>query len=178
MKVSSYKKITLPAMFLALGLLLPLITGQIPQIGNMLLPMHLPVMLCGLLCGWKIGVVIGFVTPLLRYLIFGMPMLYPVAIAMAFELAAYGLVIGVCYIIWKRRGTLGVYLSLIIAMIIGRVVWATLMWLLMGASGGTFTGTMFLAGAVTNAIPGIILQLLIIPALMHVILRMEDRRNA
>lgn len=66
------KNLTLAAMFLALGLVLPLLTGQIPQIGNMLLPMHIPVLLCGLICGWQYGGAVGFVMPLLRYLIFGM----------------------------------------------------------------------------------------------------------
>ena len=47
------KNLTLAAMFLAAGLVLPFVTGQIPQIGSMLLPMHLPVLLCGLVCGWK-----------------------------------------------------------------------------------------------------------------------------
>ena len=46
-------KLTLSAMFLAIGLVLPFFTGQIPQIGNMLLPMHIPVLLCGLICGWQ-----------------------------------------------------------------------------------------------------------------------------
>lgn len=58
-------------MFLALGFVLPFFTGQIPQIGNMLLPMHLPVLLCGLICGWQYGLVIGLCLPLVRSMIFG-----------------------------------------------------------------------------------------------------------
>ena len=45
----------LAALCMALGIVLPFFTGQIPQIGGMLLPMHLPVLLCGLLCGWQYG---------------------------------------------------------------------------------------------------------------------------
>lgn len=60
------KKISLSAMFFALGLILPFFTGQIPQIGSMLLPMHIPVFLCGFICGWKYGGVIGFLLPLMR----------------------------------------------------------------------------------------------------------------
>ena len=55
------KNLTLAAMFLAIGLVLPFLTGQIPRIGNMLLPMHIPVFLCGLICGWQYGGAVGFV---------------------------------------------------------------------------------------------------------------------
>ena len=77
-------------MLLALGLILPLVTGNIPRVGNMLLPMHLPVFLGGLLLGWQYGLILGAVLPLMRSLLFGMPPLYPVALAMTFELATYG----------------------------------------------------------------------------------------
>ena len=73
---TSTRKLTLSALFLALGLVLPLITGQIPQIGKMLLPMHIPVLLCGMVCGWPYGLAVGAVMPLLRGLLFGMPVLY------------------------------------------------------------------------------------------------------
>jgi len=72
-------------MFIAIGLVLPFFTGQIPQIGRMLLPMHIPVFLCGLICGWKYGLMVGFILPLLRYAVFGMPVIFPNGIAMAFE---------------------------------------------------------------------------------------------
>ena len=84
------KKMTLSAMFLAIGMVLPFLTGQIPEVGNMMLPMHIPVLLCGLICGWQYGAVLGFVLPLLRYLIFGMPVLFPTGTAMTFELMTYG----------------------------------------------------------------------------------------
>ena len=77
MKHSNFKtnvhNLVLAAMFLALALVLPFLTGQIPQIGGMLLPMHLPVFLCGLICGWQYGAVVGFVAPLMRMALFGMP---------------------------------------------------------------------------------------------------------
>ena len=93
MKNSYIKKITLSAMFLAIGLVLPFLTGQIPEIGSMLLPMHIPVLLCGLICGWQYGGAVGLIVPLLRNLLFGMPPM-PGAVSMAFDLAAYGLIIG------------------------------------------------------------------------------------
>ena len=73
MKKNELKNLVLSAMFLGLGLVLPFLTGQIQQIGNMLLPMHFPVMLCGLVCGWKYGLVVGFVMPVTRTNMFGMP---------------------------------------------------------------------------------------------------------
>ena len=87
----------LAAMFLAVGMVLPFFTGQIPQVGKLLLPMHIPVFLCGLVCGWKYGLVIGFLMPLFRSVLFGMPILFPTAFAMAFELMTYGFCIGFLY---------------------------------------------------------------------------------
>lgn len=86
------RKLTYAALFLALALVLPFLTGQIPQIGSALSPMHIPVLLCGFLVGWPWGLAVGFIAPLLRSVIFGMPVMVPGAVAMAFELAVYGLV--------------------------------------------------------------------------------------
>lgn len=118
------KNLTLSAMFLAIGMVLPFLTGQIPQIGNMMLPMHIPVLLCGLICGWQYGAALGFVLPPLRYLVFGMPVLFPTGIAMTFELMTYGLVIGLVYALSRWKCILALYRALITAMIAGRLVWA------------------------------------------------------
>ena len=160
------RRLVLSAMFLSIGLVLPFFTGQIQQIGNMLLPMHIPVLLCGLICGWQYGALIGAILPLLRFALFGMPMLYPNALAMSVELCIYGLAIGFIYSMFKRQGIIAVYISLIVAMILGRVVWGGSMTVLLTMKDNTFTAAAFLAGAVLNAIPGIILQLLLIPAIM------------
>lgn len=157
---------TLAAMFLAIGMVLPFFTGQIPQIGNMLLPMHIPVLLCGLLCGWQYGLGVGLVLPLLRYAIFGMPVLFPTGIAMAFELATYGLVIGFVYSRSRWQCVISLYRSMIAAMVSGRMVWAAVQIVLLGLGDSGFTWQMFLAGAFLNAIPGIVLQLILIPAVM------------
>ena len=154
------KKLTLSALFLALGLILPFLTMQIPQFGSMLLPMHLPVLLCGFICGAPWGLLVGLATPLLRSLIFTMPPMYPMAISMAVELAVYGLTTGIFYRVLPKRGVF-VYLALLLAMLIGRVCWGVAMYFLLG---GAFTFSAFLAGAVTGAIPGILLQLLLVPA--------------
>ncbi len=160
------KKLTLSAMFLAIGMVLPFLTGQSPQVGNMRLPMHIAVLLCGLICGWQYGAVLGFILPLVRYLVFGMPVLFPAGIAMAFELMTYGLVIGLIYSFSRWKCIISLYRALIGAMIAGRIVWAAAQMILLGVSGGTFTMKMFLAGAFFNAVPGIIIQLVLIPTVM------------
>ncbi len=108
-------------LFLALCLLLPFLTGQIPQFGNMLLPMHLPVLLCGFICGWPYGLAVGFISPLLRSMLFGMPPMFPTAVAMAFELAVYGLLSGLFYKIFPEN--VFIYVSLLLAMVGGRLIW-------------------------------------------------------
>lgn len=170
-KTITVKTLTLSGMFLALALLLPFLTGQIPQIGSMLCPMHLPVLLCGYFCGGTMGLIVGFLIPLLRSALFGMPQMFPVAICMAFELATYGLMAGLLYRIFPRRKS-GAYLSLIGAMILGRIIWGMAMLFCVGAE--NFGIAAFLAGAVTTALPGIVLQLLLIPV---IVLTMEKYRN-
>lgn len=159
-------RLTLAAMFLALGLLLPFLTGQIPQIGKMLLPMHLPVLLCGLLCGWRYGACIGFVLPPLRSILFGAPVFFPAGTAMAFELMCYGLVIGLLYHRTPRQGLLALYRALLAAMLSGRAVWGLVQTIQLGLFGDGFTLELFLAGAFFQAVPGILLQLLLIPGIM------------
>ena len=166
MKQTNVRNLVLSAMFLALGLTLPFLTGQIPQIGQMLCPMHIPILLCGLVCGWKWGGVIGFITPLLRSVLFGMPVMFPNGIAMAFELMTYGIVIGLIYAHVRKQSIAAVYLSLITAMVAGRIVWGIVRTLLSGVAGTAFTWELFIAGALLNAIPGIILHLILIPAVM------------
>lgn len=158
--------LVLSAMFMAIGLVLPFFTGQIPQVGSMLLPMHLPVLLCGLICGWQYGGVVGFVLPLLRYVLFGMPPIFPTGLAMAFEMAAYGMLVGALYAHSKWQCVVALYRSLLTAMVGGRIVWGAVMVVLSGVSGQAFTWQLFLSGAFLTAIPGIILQLVFIPALM------------
>ena len=159
----STKQLTVSALLFALGLVLPFLTGQVPQIGNMLLPMHFPVFLCAFLCGWQYALFLGFLLPICRSMIFGMPHMFPVAIAMAFELAAYGLIAGLVYGRSKQKSTASLYVALISAMILGRVVWGIVEVLLLGIGENAFTWQMFLSDALLEAIPGIILPLILIP---------------
>ncbi len=159
------RKLTYSALYLAIALVLPFVTGQIPEIGSMLCPMHIPVLLCGFLCGWPWGLVVGFVAPLLRSVLFGMPAMFPGAVAMAFELAVYGFTSGLLYRILPRKKAV-ILITLVLSMIAGRLVWGVVRLLLAGLSGNTFTWAAFLAGAVTHAIPGILLHLILIPILV------------
>lgn len=166
MKSIKIKKLVLSAMFISLGFVLPFLTGQIPQIGKMLLPMHIPVLLCGLVCGWQYGFAIGFVLPLLRSLIFSQPLFYPDAIAMAFELAAYGFFVGLVYSRSKWQCLRSLYRAMLCAMVGGRLVWGLVKMILLGVGTNGFTLSMFLSGAVLMAIPGILVQLVLIPMIM------------
>lgn len=153
------------AFFLALAYVLPFLTGQIPEIGAMLCPMHLPVLLCGFICGPIWGLAVGATAPLFRSLTLGMPPLFPTAVCMAFELLTYGLVAGLMHKLLPRKKPF-IYVSLLIAMIAGRLIWGAVMFICLAASGGSFTFAAFLAGAITQAIPGIIAQLVLVPLLV------------
>ena len=161
-------KLILSAMFLALAFVLPFLTGQVPQVGAMLLPMHIPVILCGFICGAPWGLVVGATAPLLRSLILGMPPLFPTAISMAFELAGYGFLAGLLYRVLPKK-KINIYTSLLISMISGRIVWGIVQFCLLGFDVEKFPLSAFFAGAVVNAIPGIILQILLIPVILLIL---------
>lgn len=157
------------AMFLSLGIVLPFLTGQIKEIGDTLLPMHIPVMLCGLICGSKLGFTVGLMVPLLRAATVGMPTIYPNAVWMALELATYGFVIGFLYSSFHKKQMWWLYCCLIISMISGRIVWGIAKSVLLGISGKVFTIQAFIAGGIIDSLPGIILQLILIPGIMKLI---------
>lgn len=156
------RRLTLTAMFIALGYLLPFLTGQIPQFGTMLSPMHIPALLCGFVCGWQYGLVAGAIMPLLRSATLGMPPMFPTAVAMAFELAAYGCAAGLLYRALPKHIAF-VYVTLVLSMLIGRAVWGLASAVLMMGTENAFTTQAFLAGAFINAWPGIVLHILVIP---------------
>ncbi len=164
-KSESIRMMVLAAMFLAIAYVLPFLTGQIPEIGAMLCLMHIPVLLCGFVCGGPWGILVGFMAPLLRSVTLGMPPLFPTAFCMAFELATYGGVAGFLYRVLHGKKKM-IYVTLLIAMISGRIVWGIMMAVCLGVQGGTFGIEAFLAGAITNAIPGIVVQFLLIPVLV------------
>ena len=177
MKKTDVKTLVLSALFLALALVLPFHTGQIPEIGSMLCPMHIPVLLCGFFCGWPWGLAVGFIAPLLRSLLFGMPPMFPVAVSMAFELATYGSISGLLYRKLPQN-KLSVYISLLTAMIAGRLVWGLVRFLCAGLDFSAFGLNAFWSGAVATAIPGILVQILLIPVLVISLKKYNPARTA
>ncbi len=166
MKNKGLYKLVISALFLSMGMVLPLLTGQIKEIGDSLLPMHLPVMLCGAICGWKYGFVVGAILPFLRSLCFGMPPLYPNAVWMAVELSIYGLVIGIMYLgLENRRGR--TIISLVTAMLCGRIGWGIAKSILLGVVGKGFTAESFLVGGFVDSLPGIAVQIILIPIILR-----------
>jgi riboflavin transporter FmnP len=159
------RNLTIAGICLALAIALPFLTAQLQEIGIAFSPMHIPILLCGLLAGVKNAALIGFIAPLLRFALFGMPPM-PMGVAMAFELAVYGAVAGVMYsllpLLLKDKPLLRLYISLVSAMLAGRIVWGTVMWQILE----TFTWEMFIAGAFVNALPGILLHIMIIPPIV------------
>lgn len=158
-------KLVVSAMLLALGILLPFLTGGNRELGTLLSLMHIPVLLCGFLCGWSYGLLVGFLAPVIRSVLFGMPPMPFVAIPMAFELATYGVVAGVVYRILSKRvqskQNVAIFTALIVAMVIGRVV---------NVIAASFYGSAISVLAIKNVfvgtLPGIILQIILIPTIL------------
>ena len=163
MKLSPVKKIILTALMVALCVVLPIAFHSIPNGGSIFLPMHIPVLLCGLVCGWGYGGLCGLVGPLLSSLLTGMP---PAAIlpGMMVECCVYGLVTGLMMrYVRTGKATIDLYLSLVTAMLLGRVLSGI-------AKALIFTPGMSLAAwaaaSFVTAIPGIVIQLVLIPLLV------------
>ena len=158
------RKTVLTALCVAIGVVLPLAFHSIPNAGSIFLPMHIPVLLCGLLCGWQYGLVCGVLTPLVASLVTGMP---PMAYlpAMLAELAVYGLISGLAMrFIRTGKTVLDVYLSLIAAMLLGRAAYGALNALVFRA--GAYSLPIWLSAAFVTCLPGIAIQVALIPALV------------
>jgi thiamine transporter ThiT len=149
------------ALCMALGLLLPQLFHVIGA-GPVFLPMHIPVLLCGFCFGWQYGLVCGVITPLLSSILTGMPPIFPVGLSMMFELGAYGALSGLLY----RKFNLNIYIALIGSMLAGRIVSGLASTLFYGMAGKAYGVQIFLAGAFVTSIPGIILQIVIVPLLV------------
>lgn len=163
--MTNTKKSVTAGLLLAAALYLPFLTGQIPQVGSMLSPMHIPVLLCGFLCGAPYGLAVGAIAPLLRFALFGMPPLFPTGLAMTFELAAYGLCSGLFYKLLPKRPAF-LYADLMLSMLVGRIVWGMAMFVISLISPVQFNMNIFIAGAFVKAVPGIILHIALIPVIV------------
>ncbi|MEW9095568.1 MAG: ECF transporter S component [Clostridiaceae bacterium] len=156
------KSLVKGSVFLAIGIIIPYIFHTTGLPGTIFLPMHIPVLLCGFILGKKYGLVIGFITPYLNFLVSGMPPLYPTAIAMSFELATYGFLSGYLF----KDKNYNMYVSLISAMLMGRVVSGVLNYLLLTLGGKPYALAIFLGGAFIKPIWGILIQLVLIPVIV------------
>ena len=165
MKRHSVQKLVYAALCLALAIVLPFLTGQIKDFSKIFSPMHLPVMLCGLLCGWQYGLAVGLIAPILRSVCFGMPVMFPDAVCMAAELGTYGLVTGLGRrFLPKKIGWTCV--TLIAAMLLGRLVLCAAKLAVAGLTNGTFALAMFFGSSVLKTVPGMILQLVLLPLIL------------
>ena len=164
MKTFTTRRLVMGALCVALGIVLPLVFHSVPNGGSIFLPMHIPVLLCGFLCGWPLGALCGVVTPLLSAIFTGMP---PMAIlpSMICELAVYGLVSGLLYHrVHTGKPLQDLYLCLAASMLAGRVVSGVVQALLFSA--GKYTLTAWLTASFVTALPGILIQLVLLPVLI------------
>ena len=163
------KKLTLSGLFLALGVVLPYFTGQIKEVGDSLLPMHIPVMIAGFILGKEYGLLVGLILPFLKSIISGMPPIYPNAVWMSMELLTYGFVSGYLYHNFFKEKLWWLYSTLIISMLSGRLVWGIVKAVLLGIANKPFGIEAFLVGGFIDAFPGIIIQLILIPPIVRLL---------
>lgn len=162
--MSKTKRLILASLCLALGVVLPIAFHSVANAGSIFLPMHIPVLLCGLICGWPYGLACGALTPILSSLITGMPPMAYVP-SMVCELAVYGLVTGLIFRYVKTGKTIvDIYIALISAMLLGRITFGVLNALIFRA--GEYSITIWATAAFATALPGIVIQLIIIPILI------------
>ncbi len=169
------RKMVLAGVLTALAVVLARVFHAIGgwQAGSAFLPMHIPVLLCGFLCGWKYGMISGFLTPVIAMLVSGMPN-GNTLISMECELAAYGAAAGaLAQVRWpfgsKNEGfssVVQIVVSLVLAMLVGRGVYGVVNAIILSRADSPFTWTAFLSGAFINALPGIVIQLVLIPTLV------------
>ena len=169
------RTMVLAGMFLAIGVVLPSVTGSIKEIGDTLLPLHLVVMLCGVICGWQYAAPIGAMLPFLRAIFFGKPPLYPNAVWMAAELIAYGFVIGFLFSLRKKYSRTWLLICLVCSMLAGRAVWGITKAILLGLMDKPFGVQAFLIGGFADALPGIILQFILVPLITELAFRLQKR---
>lgn len=160
--ISHTRKISIASLFLAMALVLPIVTAQIPQVGKMLCPMHFPVLLCGFICGPWYGLLIGFIAPLLRFAVFGMPIIFPTGIMMCFELAAYGFFAGIFY-----ERTQKIFLSLIFGIVAGRLMRIAVYGVFNILFQIPLTWEVIFIGGLLQSLPGTALQLALIPPIVR-----------
>jgi len=158
------KRLVLAALCLALGVVLPIAFHSVANAGSIFLPMHIPVLLCGIICGWPYGLACGVLAPILSSLLTGMPPMAYVP-SMVCELAVYGFASGLIKQFVKTgKPLLDIYIALISAMLLGRITFGVLNALIFKA--GEYSLAVWTTAAFVTALPGIIIQIIIIPILV------------
>ena len=169
------RKMIYAALFLALAIVLPFLTGQIQTIGQLISPLHIPALICGLVCGWPSGLAVGVLSPLLRSLLFNMPPFPNAALPMAFECGAYGLLTGLLYPLFlrlyrKENHLPAILTALVLAMIGGRIVGGAARAALLAfgiiGSQSPYTFAAFFASYFTSTAPGAAVHIVLIPAIV------------
>lgn len=166
------EKIVLTGLFIAIGVVLaPLFHSA--GLGQVFSPMHFPVLVCGLLLGWKYGLITGLLTPLITSFMLQAPPLFPMATVMSLELAVYGLLSGLiynkCSLFTSKIAN--VYVALIVAMIAGRIVYGLTYGILFVLGLSDFAFSTYVTSLFVVGLPGIVLQILIVPAVVMTIER-------
>ncbi|NLM62488.1 MAG: ECF transporter S component [Clostridiales bacterium] len=164
---SSIRDIIISALMIALGILLPMAFHAF-GLGSTFLPMHIPVLIAGYLLPVHFSIIVGAVTPFLSSILTGMPPFFPIMPYMCFELAAYGAAVSfIRKRLFAEKPMANVYISLIGSMIFGRIVAGLIVWILVLFFSAKLPGPVaFITGAVASGLPGIIIQLVLIPPLM------------
>ena len=161
------KKIIIAGLLLALGVIIPMIFHSTGIAGNVFLPMHIPVLIGGFLLPPYLALFLGMLTPLVNSLVTGMPPMFPMAIIMIFELGVYGMVASLLY----RKLEMPSIIALILSMIAGRIMVGVVAFILATFFAAPIEPMSFIMLGVTTGIPGIIIQIILIPSLIHSIVR-------
>lgn len=167
--MSSVKKITLCAICIALCVVTPTAFHVFGPVSSILSPMHIPVLLCGLVCGWPFGAFCGVAGPLLSSMITTMP---PAAalVHMLPELCGYGLCCGLLFRLIRTGNTYAdICCALVPAMLLGRIAGGVARTLFLLGSGQSYTLALWAGAYLVEALPGIILHLILVPTLVVVL---------
>ena len=168
-KMSAVKKSIITAVCIALCVVLPQAFHAVPNAGAIYLPMHIPVLLCGLICGWSYGLLCGLAGPALSALLTGMP---PAAVlpGLLVECGVYGLAAGLLMQLVRTKHLYAdLYISLAAAMLLGRVVSGIAKALIFSV--GSYSMASWVAGSFVTALPGIVIQLALLPSIVYALMR-------
>ena len=173
----SLYRLLITAILLAVGMVLPFLTGQLQSFGQLISPLHIPVFICGLTCGWGWGAALGFILPILRGLIFGMPPFPAVGLPMAFEMLFYGLVTGALYPLLRKvfrdKHIVAMLIAMVAAMILGRCAGGVTRAIMMGMQGQSYAFSAFFASYFTGTVVGAVIHIIVCPL---IVLALEKAR--